>query len=99
MATAVLAVPLALVARLVSVAVPASLPRESWRDKGQNVVVLTWAGLRGGISLALALPLPGSPVRVALLVVADTVVVVTVLAHGLTMPRVLARVYAMTPSA
>ena len=52
------AIPLAVVSRLVSVAVPLLLTRESLRDKARDSLVLTWAGLRGGISIALALTLP-----------------------------------------
>ena len=47
------AVPLAVVSRLISVAVLLGLTRESLRNKARDTAVLTWAGLRGGISIAL----------------------------------------------
>jgi Na+:H+ antiporter len=90
---ALLAFPLAIVSRLISVAVPASLTRDSLRDKARGVAVLTWAGLRGGISIALALTLPASSWRADLLVVSYAVVVFTIVVQGLTMPPLLRAMY------
>src|SRR3984957_7985015 len=85
----VFAIPLAVLARLIRVAVPILFSRDGLRDKARNVAVLTWAGLRGGISIALALTLPASPWRADLLVVTYAVVVFTIVVQGLTMPRFL----------
>ena len=60
--------------------------------------MLTWAGLRGGISIALALTLPASPWRTDLLVVTYAVVVFTIVVQGLTMPRFLRAAYRETKS-
>jgi CPA1 family monovalent cation:H+ antiporter len=87
------AVPLAVIARAVSVAVPLIFVRESLTDKFRDVAVLTWAGLRGGISIALALSLPASPWRTDLLVVTYAVVVFTIVVQGLTMPGFLRAAY------
>jgi len=92
------AVPLSLAARAISVAVPALLTREGLRDKARGVAVLTWAGLRGGISLALALTLPPSPWRAQLLVIVYAVVVFTIVVQGLTLPSLLRRVFATAPA-
>jgi CPA1 family monovalent cation:H+ antiporter len=94
-----IAIPLAVVSRLISVAMPMLFARESFRDKARNVVVLTWAGLRGGISIALALTLPASPWRTDLLVVTYAVVVFTIVVQGLTMPRFLRAAYRETKAA
>jgi CPA1 family monovalent cation:H+ antiporter len=67
--------------------------RDGFRDKARNVAVLTWAGLRGGISIALALTLPASPWRGDLLVAAYAVVVFTIVVQGLTMPWFLRAAY------
>ena len=87
------AVPLAVIARAISVAVPIAFTRDGFRDKARNVAVLTWAGLRGGISIALALTLPASPWRSDLLVVTYAVVVFTIVVQGLTMPAFLRAAY------
>jgi len=85
----VFAIPLAIVSRMISVAVPLLLTRESLREKARDVMVLAWAGLRGGISIALALTLPASPWRVDLLVVTYAVVIFTIVVQGLTISRFL----------
>lgn len=90
----VFAVPLAVVSRLVSVAVPLGLTHESLREKSRATTVLTWAGLRGGISIALALTLPDSPWRTQLLVITYAVVIFTIVVQGLTFGPYLRGVYA-----
>jgi CPA1 family monovalent cation:H+ antiporter len=87
------AVPLAVIARAVSVAVPLLFVHQSLTDKFRDVAILTWAGLRGGISIALALSLPASPWRTDLLVVTYAVVVFTIVVQGLTMPEFLRKAY------
>jgi CPA1 family monovalent cation:H+ antiporter len=87
------AIPLAVLSRLISVAVPMLFSRDGLHDKARNVAVLTWAGLRGGISIALALTLPASPWRADLLVVTYAVVVFTIVVQGLTMSWFLRAAY------
>jgi len=89
----VFAIPLAVLSRLVSVAVPLALTREAWRDKGRDAAVLTWAGLRGGVSIALALALPDGAWRTELLVATYAVVVFTIVVQGLTISRFLRAMY------
>ncbi|MBM3979492.1 MAG: sodium:proton antiporter [Planctomycetes bacterium] len=85
------AVPVVLLARLVSVAPPIALLRKRGRFPRYTIRVLTWGGLRGGISVALALSIPravkGEPVaeRDALLAMTYVVVVFSVLVQGLTL--------------
>lgn len=88
-ATAVLiTVPLSIIVRAISVLV-ATLPiRLRAHDRGRSLVVLTWGGLRGGISVALALGLPESAVRSQLLAVSYGIVVFTIVVQGLTIEHV-----------
>ena len=58
-----------------------------------GVAVLTWGGLRGGISIALALTLNQTPYRGDLLAVCYAVVVWTILVQGLTMPVLVRRLF------
>jgi monovalent cation:H+ antiporter, CPA1 family len=63
-AGAFLLIPVVLVARFLSVGVPALLLRPWLKRRTPHAVkVLTWGGLRGGISIALALSLPDFPAR------------------------------------
>ena len=84
---------LSLVTRLISVAVPTTLVHLSRLPKLRGIAILTWGGLRGGISVALALNLEPSPYRGALLAVCYAVVVFTILVQGLSMPVLVRRLY------
>ncbi|MBW1634843.1 MAG: sodium:proton antiporter [Deltaproteobacteria bacterium] len=80
-----LAIPLVLIARLISVALPIGIMRR-FRSFSLGVVsILTWGGLRGGISVALALSLPQGYVRDSLVTITYMVVVFSVLVQGLTL--------------
>jgi CPA1 family monovalent cation:H+ antiporter len=70
--------------RLISVAVPVSLLRLRYRFERGTVALLTWGGLRGGISIALALSLPPGPERSLILGMTYIVVVFSVLFQGTT---------------
>lgn len=84
---------LALVTRLISVAVPGALVHLRRLPKLSSVAVLTWGGLRGGISIALVLSLEPSPYRGPILAVCYAVVVFTILVQGLSMPMLVSRLY------
>jgi Na+:H+ antiporter len=55
------ALPIVLVARYVSVALPIAALRRFQRFEPHTVKLMTWAGLRGALSVALALSLPEGP--------------------------------------
>ncbi|MEP6670900.1 MAG: sodium:proton antiporter [Chthoniobacter sp.] len=83
-----LAIPAILLARWVSVVVPVTVIRR-WREFTPGAVtIMTWGGLRGGISVALALSLPPSPERDTVLAVTYIVVIFSILVQGLTLERV-----------
>ena len=90
LAAGVLAVVIVLVARLVSVGLPVWLLRRSERFDPSMVPILVWGGLRGGISVALALSLPPEaagdsvPRREVILATTYVVVVFSILVQGLT---------------
>ena len=79
-----LAIPLVLAARLVSVGLPISVLRSMRSFPPRTVRLMTWGGVRGGISIALALSLPPSPYRDLILVATYVVVVFSILVQGLT---------------
>lgn len=87
-------IPLSIMVRGLSVFL-AMLPvyLRDWRRKRRMLTVLTWGGLRGGISVSLALGLPPGDLRDLLLPICYGVVVFTILVQGLTMERVAARLY------
>jgi CPA1 family monovalent cation:H+ antiporter len=91
-AAAIACIPLALGARLLAVSLPLAVLRP-WREFTKGAVwVLTWGGLRGGISVALALALPASAHKDVLLAVCYGVVVFSVIVQGLTLEPLIRRV-------
>ena len=81
-------IPAVLLARFISVATPISVLRR-FRDFSPRVVeILTWGGLRGGISVALALSLPAGAERDVILFTTYGVVIFSILVQGLTIGRV-----------
>jgi CPA1 family monovalent cation:H+ antiporter len=86
-----LAIPAILFARWVSVALPTTVLRR-WREFTPGTVsILTWGGIRGGISVALALSLPPGPERQIVLAVTYVIVIFSILVQGLTLERVVRR--------
>jgi CPA1 family monovalent cation:H+ antiporter len=82
-----------LFSRLAGVVLPVLVLRGDGRHERRGMAILTWAGLRGGVSIALALTLPATEYRARLLVVCYAVVVFSMLVQGLTMPQVIRRLY------
>ncbi len=74
---------LTLLARAISVCVPIFLMRVSLRERGRAIAFLTWSGLRGGISIALALTLPDTPVKQTILVMCYGLVILSIILQGL----------------
>ena len=88
---ALASIPLALAGRFFAVALPVAMLRRYHRFVPGTVPVLIWGGLRGGISIALALSLPEVADKPALLAATYAVVVFTIVVQGLSLRTVVAR--------
>ena len=86
------AIGLSLFGRLVAVAVPV-LVLKPFREFSQGVVpIMTWGGLKGGISVALALSLPDSEYKPLILAATYILVMFSIIVQGLTVAPLAKRV-------
>jgi CPA1 family monovalent cation:H+ antiporter len=84
-------IPATLFARWLSVAVPMTVLRIRTSFSRGTVRVLTWGGLKGGISIALAMKMPEFPGRNAILTATYGVVVFSIVVQGLSVGRLIRR--------
>jgi CPA1 family monovalent cation:H+ antiporter len=87
-----LAIPLVLLARLTAVSIPMRFLGMFKRFTKGAIPVLTWAGVRGGISVALALSLPESEYKPLILTATYGIVVFSIIVQGLTVKKVVQEV-------
>ncbi|RYZ77933.1 MAG: sodium:proton antiporter, partial [Proteobacteria bacterium] len=78
-----------LAARWLSIFVPLIFLRRSLNVNYSSIHILTWAGVRGGISIALALSLPIGPHRHIILSACYFIVIFSIVVQGLTLNRVI----------
>lgn len=90
MLAGLLAIPVVLLARFICVGIPIKIMSKFRTFSPYATTILTWGGLRGGISVALALSIPAGPAREPLLVITYFIVVFSILVQGLTIKKVLA---------
>ena len=88
--SSLLIIPLVLLSRFISVGLPVSLMKFKHSYSPHVIKILTWGGLRGGISVALVLSLPAGPYREPLIAATYAVVLFSILVQGLTVGRVAA---------
>ena len=87
LAGCILVIPITILARYISVEVPLIFLRFFRRLPTLKGFIMTWCGLRGGVSIALALSLPDSDERDVIIVLTYIVVVFSILVQGLTLSR------------
>ena len=82
-----IAVILVILARWISVAIPIVLLRHKIRFEKHAITILTWGGLRGGISVALALSLNKNMYRDEFVLITYIIVIFSILVQGLTIGK------------
>ncbi len=87
----VIAAIVVLVVRYFSLAVPSHLLGFKKTFAPNALPIMTWGGLRGGISIALALSLPASGEKELIVAVTYVVVLISLLVQGLTIERFIKR--------
>lgn len=86
---ALIIIPIVLLARLISVSVPISILKFRREFSPHVIKILTWGGLRGGISVALALSLPPGEQREIILAITYIVVIFSISVQGLTIGKLI----------
>ena len=87
------AIPVVLIARGISVVLPLLMLQKFKRLNPHTATLMTWGGLRGGISIALALSLPDFHGREMLIGVTYLIVVFSLLIQATTLGRLVKRLY------
>ncbi len=88
MQVALAVIPIVLAARLLAVALPVLALMPFTHFVRGTIAILTWGGIRGGISIALALSLPDVPERPTILAATYSVAVFSIVVQGLTLAAV-----------
>jgi CPA1 family monovalent cation:H+ antiporter len=89
-----LLIPVVLLSRFITAGIPITLLRRRCAFPAGTSFIVTWGGLRGAISVALALSLPDTPYRTAIVGATYVIVIFSVVVQGLTIGRVLRRTVA-----
>jgi CPA1 family monovalent cation:H+ antiporter len=82
-----LVIPLVLLARFIAVSLPIKALERRLAFVPKTPLIMTWGGLRGGISIALALALTDDMSRELFLTMTYIVVFFSIVAQGLTLER------------
>jgi len=88
MVPGLLAIAVVLIARFISIWVPTKFMSLRTRFSPQTVKVLVWGGIRGGVSIALAMSIPKSEYSEIILSITYCVVVFSIIVQGLTIAKV-----------
>ncbi|MBA2744685.1 MAG: sodium:proton antiporter [Flavisolibacter sp.] len=80
-----------LLARIISLVVPSALFKFKYEFPKNTYLLMTWGGLRGGISIALALSLPANMERNLIVTITYVVVLFSIIVQGLTLEKLVNR--------
>lgn len=89
----ILAICIVLIARFISVLLPYSLLKHQEEKPIKTVAILTWGGLRGGISIALALSLSQEQSGNLILHITYIIVLFSIIVQGLSIGRFAKKLY------
>lgn len=82
---------LVLFSRYITISLSNFFLKKSEKANKKEIIILTWAGLRGGISIALALLLPEGDIKDIILYATYVVVVFSIIAQGLSIEKLVSK--------
>lgn len=83
-----ISIAIVLLARWVSVAIPITLLRLRIKFERHAIAILTWGGIRGGLSVALALSLPAEMHRDEFVSITYIIVIFSIIVQGLSIGKI-----------
>jgi monovalent cation:H+ antiporter, CPA1 family len=84
---------LLIVVRVISVTIPIVLLEKVKKDTWKMLSVMTWGGMRGGLSIALALSIPDITYKGPIISITYTVVVLSIIIQGLSLQPLVNRLF------
>lgn len=84
-----LCIPFLILSRFIAIGISGAVLLYKDSNRRGLISILTWGGLRGGISLAIALSLPDGELKSDILIITYVCVIFTIIVQGLTMERVI----------
>jgi CPA1 family monovalent cation:H+ antiporter len=91
----ILAIPIVLIARYLSISVPLFLSKKHRLFSGKDQLLMVWGGLRGGLSIAMALSLEQNMHKDLLVFITYIIVLFSILVQGLSVGKFAKRLYKM----
>lgn len=88
-----LAIILLLASRYLSLSIPILFLKNKKLFNSRTALIMTWGGLRGGLSVALTLSLPESPYKSIIVSITYIIVIFSILVQGLTTGKLVAKLY------
>ena len=84
---------LLLLCRYASLSIPVFFLKDKLLFNNKTTLIMTWGGLRGGLSVALTLSIPDNPYKEAIVSVMYIIVIFSIIVQGLTTGKLVKRLY------
>jgi monovalent cation:H+ antiporter, CPA1 family len=88
-----IAIVLLLICRYLSLTIPIFFLRDKKLFNYRTALIMTWGGLRGGLSIALTLSLPESEYKEIIVSITYIIVIFSILVQGLTTGKLVTKLY------
>lgn len=89
----IIAIVLLLLCRYVSLSIPVLFLKDKVLFNHKTTLIMTWGGLRGGLSVALTLSIPDNPYKEAIVSVMYIIVIFSILVQGLSTGKLVKKLY------